>query len=562
MKNIITILTLITIFSVSWAQNNYRIYVDSTTKKIYYNKKLPVYFWISDKPDNTGHDILLKPVVKKFANPYYFDTEGINTFRIRAPRGPFDEAIFEIWADDRPPMMKYHIQANLSFQKNRITYLGKDAKIILSGVDGISRLADIYYSFNNQEFKYYKGPIDINISGKIVLKFYGCDIVGNCSDTITHIFYTDIEPPIVYTKILGTYSDSILGRTSKISFKAIDSLTGVKGVYFSMKKKGPFTLYKYPILVSQQKEGKYKIYYYAKDNVGNKTEIKTLQYIIDRTPPTVDYKIIGNYFQRSDIFYLSPNAKIQLTAKDDHKVHKINFYVNGRKYDYRGLIDMSSFNGLRTIFYDATDVAGNKSTTKNIRVFIDNTPPKTNILISSPKFINRDTIFITSNTKLSFKAVDKYSGVKFTEIAINDFNFQKYTGPIMIEKEGLYLIHYRSEDELGNLEEVKTTKVFVDNTPPEIKVIFSVEPFDTKIVNNDTIPVFPSNVKIYLGAVDEKTGEEATYYSLNSGYFTRYNTPIRLNIRKNEQIFHLRVKSQDKLGNQTQKEVTFIIRKK
>jgi hypothetical protein len=132
----------------------------------------------------------------------------------------------------------------------------------------------------------------------------------------------------------------------------------------------------------------------------------------------------------------------------------------------------------------------------------------------------------------------------------------------MLEREGLYLIHYRSEDGLGNIEKVKTTKVYVDNTPPEIKVIFSVEPFETKIINDDTIPVYPSNVKIYLGAVDAKTGEEVTYYSINSSYFTRYTSPIKLYTKKNEQEFHLRVKSQDKLGNQAEKEVTFIIKKK
>ncbi len=562
MKKIFSLLLLISYITTAWGQNQYKIYVDSSNKKIYYNKKLPVYFWISDKPDNTGHDILLKPVVKKFANPYYFDTEGINTFRVRAPRGPFDEAIFEIWADDRPPIMKYHIKANLSFQKGNITYLGQNSKIILTGVDGISKLTDIFYTFNNQEFKYYKKPIDITLSGRITLRFYGCDIVGNCSDTITHTFYTDVQPPIVYPQILRTYSDSILGRTSKISFKAIDSLTGVKGIYYTLNKNEPFKQYRYPILISQMAIGEHKIFYYAVDNVGNKTQIKTFSYVIDQTPPTVDYKIIGDYFKRSDIFYLSPTSKIQLIANDNYQVYTINYYVNGRKYDYKNYIDLSQLNGLRTIFFDATDVAGNKSITKNIRIFIDNTPPVTEILIGTPKFINRDTIFIRSDTKISFKAVDKYSEVKHTEFAVNNFDFHLYQGPIMLGQEGLYLIHYRSEDALGNIEKVKTAKVFVDNKPPNIKVIFSIEPIDTKIVNGDTIPVYPSNVKIYLGAIDDKTGEEATYYSINTGYFTRYNTPIKINIRNQEKLLKLKVRSQDKLGNQTTKQVLFYIRKK
>ncbi len=569
MKKLLFLLLLLTSISITWAQNKhapkknkYIIYVDSTNDKIYYNKKLPVYFWISDKPDNTGHDVLLKPEVKKFANPYYFDTEGINTFRVKNPRGPYEEAIFEIWADDRPPLMNYHIHNLYKVPEKNKIFIGPKSQIRLDGIDGISKVKDIFYSINNQNFIYYKRPISITKAGKNIIKFYGCDLVGNCSDTISKVVYVDITPPSVHPKILNSYSDSILGKTSKITFIATDSLSGAKAIFYCSSKKGNFKLYRYPILVSRQSSGKHKIYFYAVDNVGNRTELKTLTYFIDNIPPTVSFNIKGNYFKRSDIYYLSPNTKIQLTAKDNFDVHKIFYYIYGRKYLYNGLVDLSKFSGMFPVFFNAIDVANNKSNTGSIKIFIDNEPPKTNILIGSPKFRNRDTIFISSKTKISFQAHDKYSLISKTEFAVNNLDFHKFIKPFTLDKEGLYLVNYRSIDAIGNIENTKTSIIFVDNTPPDIKIIFSVEPFDIKITKNDTIPIYPTNVKLYLGAVDKKTGEQTIYYSLNNSRFVQYRTPITFYIRKRENFFTLRVKSKDKLGNLKTEQTSFIIRKK
>ena len=561
MKKIIIIILSILFYTLSFPQTSPKIYVDTTTNKIYYNKNLPVYFWISNAPDNSGQNVLLQPIIKKYANPYYFDTEGINTFRVKKPKGQYNEAIFEIWADCRPPIVKYDIKNSKKIYKNNTIYIGSKAKIYLKAYDGISKISNIYYSLDNKDFITYKNPIHITKPGENIIKFFGCDVVGNYSDTISLSLYADLTPPDVFVKILNTFSDSILGKISKISFIAIDSVVGLSSIFYSKSKKGKYIQYHYPINLYNAKPGKNKLFYYAIDNVGNKSEIKTFNYIVDLTPPTISYKIIGPYFKKGEIYYISPLTQIKLTPKDNTQVSEVYYYINGKKYKYSYFIDLSKFYGLNTLFFDAIDIAGNKYR-KYIRIFIDNSSPSTKVLINNPKFVDRDTFFISSSTQISFKAIDKHSKIKQTYFALNNDNYSEYNKPLTIDKQGFYLLKYYSVDVLDNIEQPKEAKIFVDNTPPQIQVIFNVEPYDIEIINNDTLPVFPSNLKIYLSVVDEKTGEEITYYSLNNINFTSYSKPIKISLTKKEKIITLTVKSEDKLGNKTVKTTKFIIRKK
>ncbi len=67
-------------------EQKYKIFFDTTQNKLYYNRHLPVYFWISTSPGDNGQDVLLKPKIKKYANPYYWDTEGKNTVHFKNPK--------------------------------------------------------------------------------------------------------------------------------------------------------------------------------------------------------------------------------------------------------------------------------------------------------------------------------------------------------------------------------------------------------------------------------------------------------------------------------------------
>ena len=74
-------------------------------------------------------------------------------------------------------------------------------------------------------------------------------------------------------------------------------------------------------------------------------------------------------------------------------------------------------------------------------------------------------------------------------------------------------IAFSSVDMVNNQEEDKTSRAYVDNTPPEIFIDFSLDNIGTE----DNLPVYPNYVRMFVGATDEKTGTKSIKYSIDGG---------------------------------------------
>jgi len=68
-----------------------------------------------------------------------------------------------------------------------------------------------------------------------------------------------------------------------------------------------------------------------------------------------------------------------------------------------------------------------------------------------------------------------------------------------------------------NVENINVTgfTFAVDNQPPEIYWHFSIKPNSIIQVDTETLPVYPTNVRIYLGESDNLTARNTIQYSLN-----------------------------------------------
>src|SRR4030065_2219815 len=74
-------ITIIQSFCQVIPEHEKKIYI-SPDGKIYYNKSLPAYVFISTSPENNAPAYLLhSEATPKFTNPMYFDTEGKNTLK-------------------------------------------------------------------------------------------------------------------------------------------------------------------------------------------------------------------------------------------------------------------------------------------------------------------------------------------------------------------------------------------------------------------------------------------------------------------------------------------------
>ncbi len=122
---------------------------------------------------------------------------------------------------------------------------------------------------------------------------------------------------------------------------------------------------------------------------------------------------------------------------------------------------------------------------KTVLVFgvpVDTTPPKTNLFIDSPYYIDAyGNVYITSDTPIIMTAVDNNgagSGVANTRYRVYNATYDSgwtiSVPPITFQLtslgDGPYCIEYYSTDNAGNIEATNTACMYLDNTGPLITV--------------------------------------------------------------------------------------------
>lgn len=156
--------------------------------RLYTNKDLGLYLWLSTSPDENSKKIrLMSDSSKNYTNPMYFDTEGYNTFRspscvdtsTKKVVYPMHDIIFEVYSDSRAPVTKAVIRGEQSKRKRNKKIYTEKTDIELKAFDATSGVEKIYYSINNQPYQEYNKSFSIQDKGENILKYYSTDLVGN-----------------------------------------------------------------------------------------------------------------------------------------------------------------------------------------------------------------------------------------------------------------------------------------------------------------------------------------------------------------------------------------------
>jgi hypothetical protein len=117
--------------------------------------------------------------------------------------------------------------------------------------------------------------------------------------------------------------------------------------------------------------------------------------------------------------------------------------------------------GVHTVFYSSTDLAGNPETAKSITVKIDSIAPVTTV---SAKYLGKGPISLA----VLFSATDNLSGVARTEYRLDGSPWTTGTS-LVISESGLHTILFRSIDVAGNVEKKNSITVNVKLNPPPIQ---------------------------------------------------------------------------------------------
>lgn len=250
--------------------------------KVYYNRTLPVYFWISNSPEeNAPAYRLTSDSSRKYSNPMYWDCEGEHTVYLphavdtllKKPADPQAKVVYHVVADSKSPVTHARLSGNSLITRNGVNFYSGKLAVALSAKDVLSGISSTYISLNGKPFEKYTGPLTVEADGEYFFAYYSVDIVGNREEKKAEKFILDNGAPVTSCSFDGLEDDRI-GSKTMLVLKSADGLSGVKAIYYRINQ-GPEIIYTRPVSASRLTDGKSSISFYAVDNLSNRENPQT-----------------------------------------------------------------------------------------------------------------------------------------------------------------------------------------------------------------------------------------------------------------------------------------------
>ncbi|MDT8375086.1 MAG: Ig-like domain-containing protein [Bacteroidales bacterium] len=382
--------------------------------------------------------------------------------------------------------------------------------------------------------------------GEHVITFRSTDRSGNTSEeqSVAFIVQSDSAPPLTtmnFGELKYEVNDVIyVTGTSSLILNATDDDSGVAYTSFSVDG-GAWITYVAPFGLSALTEGKHLIACRSTDNAGNVEDEKVISFSVDNTAPVTTLTLEDpKHVLEGGKTYITANTVVNLTATDNLSgVANTEYRVDGSEWTAYAPFNIKE-EGNYLIEYRSSDNVGNIENLSSISVVVDNAVPLSEITVGEPKYeSDTATLFVTGNTLFTITASDSLSGVKVTEYRIDGSHWGSYT-PFQVSDEGEHLVEYRSIDNVGNVEEMRSLSVIIDNTPP-VSTLSTGEP---KYVEGGSLFI-TSNTVVTLAALDNLVGVAMIRYSLDGGAWTDY-APFKV---EGEGSHSVDYRSEDNLGN-------------
>ncbi|MDD5687084.1 MAG: hypothetical protein PHE88_04545 [Elusimicrobia bacterium] len=413
-------------------------------------------------------------------------------------------------------------------------------------------------------------PLSID-DGFWTLTVEATDWVGNHSSTTTAKFEVihDIQPPrtevAVHSPKFIVDSKTYITSLTDISLSAIDDIIevgdgrglGVKETKFRVDS-SEFIVYTGTFTIPT--ESSHTITYYSVDVIGNTEQPKTLEVIVDNTPPESQLIVHSPKFIDNGKVFVSSETAVSLVSVDRSTIPCEVKYTEYKIDDSFYSIYISTFylsalpEGEHTIYYRSYDNLLNQETERSVKVIIDNSISETFVSIAQPKYND----YITSESAFTLIAIDSGtipSGIKETKYTIytSTNNIPAYTQYVttfnITGMDGIYSMNYYSQDNVENTEPTRDLTLKLDNTKPQSQITEN----GLKYISSDNKTYITSQTNIVFTTQDPIINEVASgikqvSYTIDSGQIITYATPFILS----EGIHAIGYYSTDNLGNTEQ----------
>ncbi|NOU77161.1 hypothetical protein GC098_38360 [Paenibacillus sp. LMG 31458] len=391
---------------------------------------------------------------------------------------------------------------------------------------------------DNGSWTAYIAPVVVSANDTVYARIK--DAAGNMSNVTSYtVGNIDKAPPAD-----ATLSADVTALTNMDVTVTISYPSDVTVMEYKVGDKGAWTAYGAPVVVSENST----VYARGTDaagNVSNETgyTVSNIDHIapidatlaIDTTAPT------------------NEGVTVTISYPADASFMEYKVGASGAWTAYTAPVIVSDND---TVYARGIDAVGNVSNVTSITVSnIYKIAPVTNATLSPAAPNGKNSWYSTDVTASLSVSASVYGGSVTTEYQVNDGEWIVYTGSIPAFGDGTYKLGYRSKDQAGNLEQLKTVEFKVDKTAPALSVQLdktSIWPANHKMVtinvllnSSDTISNVGSVVLTSItsnqsdsskGDIQADFGTAATSFSLRA---------------EKSRIYTITYTATDKAGNKT-----------
>lgn len=300
-----------------------------------------------------------------------------------------------------------------------------------------SGVLETWYRIDEGSWTSYITPFTLPV-GNYTIEFYSIDVTLN-TEPVTQFNYTiDNTPP--NTTI--TPDQQYIQPFTSLTLEANDTGgSGVSEIYYRIDGGGfsqIWVLYDSPFVLDP---GFHEVEYYAVDFSGNTEVIHLANYTIDGAAPISSINVSTSLIDTTTVIEITSTDAL---AGVDYIAYKLN---DGDWWIYTEPFTL--YEGDYTLYYNATDLAGNEEWTKSITFAVEDiTPPTTEISPSNATVLEGTYIYLWAEDDWTG------SGVSMILYSINAGSWIVYEGGFALTENGTYTISYFAMDNAGNNEVV------------------------------------------------------------------------------------------------------------
>jgi large repetitive protein len=392
----------------------------------------------------------------------------------------------------------------------------------------------------------YAGPVVV--TDNVTVYAQSTDIAGNVSP-VTSYAVTNIDrvPPAD-----ATLSADITAPTNQNVTVTVAYPDDAAVKEYKLGDNGTWAPYGGPVVFSDNGT----VFARSADAAGNVSNVT--QYVvnyIDHTPPVAAALAVDTTAPTNQ------GVSVTIGYPDDAAVKEYKVGDSGTWTTYTGPVVVQDDN---IVYARGTDAVGNVSIVTSIVVSnIYKVVPIT-IATLNPAAPNGKNSWYTTDVSVNLAVTNAgvLGGAASTEYQVNDGAWIPYTGPVAFG-EGTYTLGFRSRDEAGNVEQVKTITFNVDKTVPLLSVQLDkstiwppnhvMVPVNAVLTSNDAVSGVESVVLSSITSNKPDSGQGDIQASVGTGATT-------FSVRaEKDRTYTVTYTATDKAGNKTAKTVTVTV---